>query len=89
MATESKLSRGLESKYESFMHFHAREVLLIQAIAGYSKLIDDVRIIVIDLFPELNICIYMYLSPYPNLIIPICQLVYITRHLIVLIGLVS
>ena len=71
MAAEFKLSKGLESKYESFMHFHAREVLLIQAVVGYSKLIDDVM----DNHYWF-ICIYMYLSPYPNLIIPIFQLVY-------------
>jgi len=42
VAAESELSTGLESEYESFMHFHTREVLLIKAVAGYSKLIDDV-----------------------------------------------
>jgi hypothetical protein len=42
LATESELSKGLESEYESFMHFHAQEVLLIQAVVGYSELIDDV-----------------------------------------------
>ncbi len=42
LAAESELSEGLKYEYESFMHFHAREVLLIQAVAGYSELIDDV-----------------------------------------------
>jgi hypothetical protein len=42
LGADKEIQIGLESEYHSFMFYYEKQILLIQAAAGYSKLIDDV-----------------------------------------------
>jgi hypothetical protein len=39
---EKEIQMGLESEYHSFMFYYEKQILLTQAAAGYTELIDDV-----------------------------------------------